>query len=149
MTFTLLKMLIAAYVFLSVVPASALSENAPNTESSSSYTCPGFAGWNQIHKLAESELVSGCLTVNDGQLQFSSNPNGTDTPSMVIPIADLAKLVKKRFKYWQGFQFVLKNGKKYEFYPFYDKDNSSAEQAAASLEKVIRDAASQRGIILK
>jgi hypothetical protein len=61
----------------------------------------------------------------------------------------LASFEKKKFKYWKGFQFKLKNGKKIEFYPFYDKKTSGPDEAAAQVEKAIRDLASQNGVILR
>lgn len=64
-------------------------------------------------------------------------------------ISDLAALEKKKVKFWKGFQFKLKNGKKVEFYPLHNKGDSGPDEAAAAVEKAIRDMASQHNVTLK
>jgi len=111
--------------------------------------CAGFPGWGGRTSWGGAyNIFSGCLTVNNGSVQFHSGSEGKDS-SFDFPISDLASLEKKKFKFWKGFQFKLKNGKKCDFYPFYSQRTSGPDEAAAALEKAIREMASQHNVVLK
>lgn len=105
--------------------------------------CTGFSGLIKSSAgVGKSETHGGCLTVSDGSVRLAPSP-------FDFPISDLVSVEKKKFELWKGLQFKLKNGKKIEFYPFYDKKTSGPDQAAAEVEKAIRNMASQQGVVLK
>ena len=111
--------------------------------------CDGFPGWGGHTSWGGAyDIFSGCLTVTNGAVRFQSGSEDKNS-SFDFPISDLASLQKKKFKLWNGFQFKLKSGKKYDFYPFYSKNTQGPDEAAATVEKAIRDMAAQHGVVLK
>jgi hypothetical protein len=133
------------FLMFSVAP-SCYAQTVPVEQASTPdpyANCAGFKGWIKNSSWGGAfEMHGGCLTTSNGSVRLDPSP-------FDFPIGDLASFEKKKFKYWKGFQFKLKNGKKIEFYPFYDKRTSGPDEAAAQVEKAIRDLASQNGVILK
>ena len=110
--------------------------------------CAGFFGWGGHTGWGGAyDISTGCLTVANGSVQFHTGGD-YQTSLFDFPITELAGLQSKKFKFWKGFQLKLKSGKKWDFYAFYRKDEGP-DQAAAIVEKAIRDLAAQHAVTLQ
>jgi hypothetical protein len=138
------------FLILCIAP-SCRAQSVPAEQAPTPYpvlACSGFFGWGGHTGWGGAyDISTGCLTVANGSVQFRT---GTDyqTSLFDFPITDLAGLQSKKFKFWKGFQLKLKSGKKWDFYAFYIK-GEGPDEAAAIVEKAIRDLAAQHAVPLK
>lgn len=135
--------LLLLFLILSAAPPSNAqavpADQAPKADQQPD--CAGFTGWVKTSSWGGAfEAHGGCLTLGNGSVHV-------DPPPVEFQITEVVSVEKKKFYRWKGFKFKLKNGKKVEFYPLLHTD--SGDDAAATLEKAIRDMAAQQGVVLK
>ena len=135
--------LLLVFLIFSVAPpcnAQAVpAEQTPKPDQQSD--CAGFSGWVKTSSWGGAyEAHGGCLTFGNGSVHI-------DPPPVDFQITEVVSVEKKKFYGLKGFKFKLKNGKKVEFYPVQHTD--SGGDAAAAIEKAIRDMAAQQGVVLK